>query len=109
MILNEHGFNFIEIPFSGCDIFVEVFRESNRELNEDPKLNKLHESQSLRLDISKAKNYLSWNPTWTIDRALDMIIDWHEALDNNINMRTFSIDQINLFEKESKEKNNEKR
>ena len=38
-----------------------------------------------------------------------MIIDWHEALDNNINMRTFSIDQINLFEKESKEKNNEKR
>lgn len=38
MILNEHGFNFIEIPFSGCDIFVEVFRESNRELNEDPKL-----------------------------------------------------------------------
>jgi CDP-glucose 4,6-dehydratase len=78
-------------------------------LNEDQKLNKLHEAQFLRLDISKAKNYLSWHPTWTIDTALDMIVDWHEALDNNLNMRIFSIDQINLFEAQSKEKHNEKR
>ena len=84
-------------------------RKLDYSLNEDPKLNKLHESQSLRLDISKAKNYLSWYPTWTIDRALDMIVDWHEALDNNLNMRAFSIDQIKLFEEESKEKYNEKR
>lgn len=38
MISNEHGFNFIEIPFSGCEIFVEVFRETNREFKEDEKL-----------------------------------------------------------------------
>ncbi len=32
MISNEHGFNFIEIPYSGSDLFLESFRESNRDL-----------------------------------------------------------------------------
>ena len=35
MISNEHGFNFIEIPFSGGDLFVEIFKETNRDLKID--------------------------------------------------------------------------
>ena len=35
MISNEHGLNFIEIPFSGGDLFVDSLRESNRDLKED--------------------------------------------------------------------------
>lgn len=35
MISNEHGFNFIEIPFGGGDLFLDPFRESNRDLKED--------------------------------------------------------------------------
>ena len=39
MISNEFGFNFIEIPFSGCEIFRNIFCESNSECNlEDKKL-----------------------------------------------------------------------
>jgi len=38
MISNEHGFNFIEIPFSGGDLFLDSFRESNRDLKEDENL-----------------------------------------------------------------------
>ena len=29
MISNEHGFNFIEIPYSGTELFLETFLESN--------------------------------------------------------------------------------
>lgn len=35
MISNEHGFNFIEIPYSGGDLFVEIFKETNRDLKID--------------------------------------------------------------------------
>lgn len=38
MIFNDHGFNFIEIPYSGSDLFLESFRESNRNLKEDDTL-----------------------------------------------------------------------
>jgi len=31
MISNEYGFNFIEIPVSGSELFLEIFKESNRE------------------------------------------------------------------------------
>jgi len=35
MISNEHGFNFIEIPFSGSDLFLDSFWQTNRDLKED--------------------------------------------------------------------------
>ncbi len=35
MISNEHGFNFIEIPFSGGNLFVDSFRETNVDFKED--------------------------------------------------------------------------
>ena len=38
MISNEHGFNFIEIPYSGGDLFVEIFKETNRDLKLDDDL-----------------------------------------------------------------------
>ena len=34
MISNEYGLNFIEIPFSGGDLFVDSLLESNRDLKE---------------------------------------------------------------------------
>ena len=54
-------------------------------------------NHSLKIRYIKSKELLILVPTWTIDRALDMIVDWHEALDNNLNMRAFSIDQINYL------------
>ena len=38
MISNEHGFNFIEIPYSGSDLFAEIFKETNRDLKLDDQL-----------------------------------------------------------------------
>ena len=38
MVLNEYGLNFIEIPFSGGDIFVKIFKETNRDEDVDDEL-----------------------------------------------------------------------
>ena len=38
MISNEHGFNLVEIPFSGSELFLQSFRESNRDLKENDSL-----------------------------------------------------------------------
>ena len=32
MVLNEYGFNFIEIPFTGSELFIEEFKINNRDL-----------------------------------------------------------------------------
>jgi CDP-glucose 4,6-dehydratase len=37
-----------------------------------------HEATYLKLDISKAKTLLGWNPTWTIDTAIEKIINWNK-------------------------------
>jgi CDP-glucose 4,6-dehydratase len=36
-----------------------------------------HEANYLKLDISKARSRLGWQPRWALEKALAMIIDWH--------------------------------
>ncbi|MGC7405620.1 CDP-glucose 4,6-dehydratase [Pandoraea pneumonica] len=38
-----------------------------------------HEAHYLKLDISKAKARLDWQPRWSLATALDKIIDWQRA------------------------------
>lgn len=38
-----------------------------------------HEAGYLKLDISKAKARLHWQPTWRLGHTLDLIVDWHQA------------------------------
>ncbi|MBO4877879.1 MAG: CDP-glucose 4,6-dehydratase [Ruminococcus sp.] len=35
-----------------------------------------HEAGLLKLDCSKVKSVFGWRPTWHIDRAIEMIVDW---------------------------------
>lgn len=39
----------------------------------------LHEANYLKLDISKAQQYLRWSPRWSLETALDKIVDWHKG------------------------------
>ena len=57
-----------------------------------------HEAQLLRLDISKAKDKLGWEPKWDLCKSLDSIVDWYEALLNNKDIRALTLNQINQFE-----------
>lgn len=54
----------------------------------------LHEASYLKLDSSKARSHLGWQPRWSLETALDKIIDWHKAWHGQKDMRKFSLDQI---------------
>jgi CDP-glucose 4,6-dehydratase len=58
-----------------------------------------HEAHFLRLDISKAAAALGWRPRWSLDTALEKIVDWHRAwLVAPASARTQTIEQIDQFE-----------
>lgn len=38
-----------------------------------------HEAGYLKLDISKARTRLGWQPRWPLERALDACVEWHRA------------------------------
>ena len=56
-----------------------------------------HEAHYLKLDISKAKARLGWQPRWSLDAALAKIVEWHLAYLNKDNMRTTTLNQINQY------------
>ena len=57
-----------------------------------------HETHYLTLDSTKANRRLSWQPRWSLDKALDAIVAWHAAWRNGDNMQLFSLTQINDYE-----------
>ena len=55
----------------------------------------------LKLDISKAKARLSWQPRWPLQRALKASVDWHQQWLAGANMQVFTIQQITQFQDET--------
>lgn len=56
-----------------------------------------HEASFLKLDISKARQRLQWSPRWSLEVALQHIIDWHRAWLDGEDMRTVCLNQIDQF------------
>jgi CDP-glucose 4,6-dehydratase len=56
-----------------------------------------HEAKYLKLDISKAKQYLDWHPRWNIDKALSKTVDWYKAWLAKEDVNTLCIEQINEY------------
>ncbi len=57
-----------------------------------------HEAQALNLDISKAQEYLSWQPTLSLRQALDWLVTWYRAYyGRQQDMRELTLSQINAF------------
>ena len=63
----------------------------------DGQTNHPHEANHLKLDISKAKSKLGWQPTWPLEESLKKIIDWHTAWLSKKVMQALSLEQINQF------------
>lgn len=65
----------------------------------------LHEAKYLKLDISRARNYLGWKPVLTLDTTIEWIIEWYYAWSQNKDMQRLTINQIErylkIIEKES--------
>jgi CDP-glucose 4,6-dehydratase len=53
-----------------------------------------HEANYLKLDSSKAKSLLSWQPKWRLPQALDKIIEWHNAWQQKSDMQAVCTKQI---------------
>jgi CDP-glucose 4,6-dehydratase len=59
----------------------------------------LHEAAHLKLDCSKAHTRLNWRPRWGLEQALQRIVDWHHAHIQGADMREFSLQQIENYQK----------
>jgi len=57
-----------------------------------------HEANSLKLDCSKARQYLGWCAKWNLEKAIEQIAEWQQAFRAVENMQTFSLNQINLYQ-----------
>ena len=56
-----------------------------------------HEANFLKLDNSKARMILNWVPKWSLEKSLDLVLDWHHAFKTQQNMLEKSIDQLRLY------------
>ena len=60
-----------------------------------------HEAHYLRLDCSKAKMRLDWQPRWHLDRALEAIVDWQRAYLTGQNMHEYTLKQIAVYQEQA--------
>jgi len=67
-----------------------------------------HEAQSLKLDISKAKGRLNWCPQWRIEKSLQEIVNWHNFWLIGEDMKNITLNQINEYETEIKDRYEQK-
>ena len=56
-----------------------------------------HEANYLKLDCSKAKAELGWEPCWDIETTLKSIVEWNKAFLSNENVRTVTENQIEQY------------
>ncbi|HOY32847.1 MAG TPA: CDP-glucose 4,6-dehydratase [Bacteroidales bacterium] len=56
-----------------------------------------HEATYLKLDCSKAKNELGWQPQWDIETALRNIVDWNKAYLSGQNIQKVTEAQISEY------------
>jgi CDP-glucose 4,6-dehydratase len=53
-----------------------------------------HEATYLKLDCSKARSRLAWHPRWDLGQTLNRIVDWHQGLRRNEDIKQLTLQQI---------------
>jgi CDP-glucose 4,6-dehydratase len=56
-----------------------------------------HEAYFLKLDCSKARARLGWEPRWSLEHALDKVAEWYKAYLNGGDMKAVCINQIKEY------------
>jgi CDP-glucose 4,6-dehydratase len=57
-----------------------------------------HEAHFLKLDCSKAKARLNWQPRWPLSTTLATIVTWHKAWLDGGDMQSITLNQITQYE-----------
>lgn len=58
----------------------------------------LHEAAYLKLDCSKARTSLGWRPKWSLEVALQRIVEWHRAEQSGSDLRALTLKQIKDYQ-----------
>lgn len=58
----------------------------------------VHEATYLKLDASRARADLQWQPKLRLDAALQWLVDWYKAWQAGADMQQFTLDQIAAYE-----------
>lgn len=56
-----------------------------------------HEANFLKLDCSKFKSALAWNPVWNVNTAISKIVEWSVAYKRNADVINIMDEHIKLF------------
>ncbi len=65
-----------------------------------------HETSLLKLDITKVKSILGWNPVFNIENIIENTIEWYSIYYNKSNIKEFSTRQINAYYEAASKINN---
>lgn len=57
-----------------------------------------YESSLLKLDISKAKNHLHWNPILNLDKAITWTVNWYQMWDAMGDLKAYTLQQIQEYQ-----------
>lgn len=57
-----------------------------------------HEAHHLKLDISKARNQLKWEPKLPLQDALRLVVEWYKCHSSGADMRATTISQIRTYQ-----------
>ena len=63
-----------------------------------------HEAMLLKLDITKAREELNWEPFWDLEKTLQTIIEWHNAWLAGKDMSKTTLNQIEDYEQNIRKK-----
>ena len=65
------------------------------QLDKNPQL---HEANHLKLDSSKARMRLDWQPRWNLQSALGKTVEWHQGWREKRDMNKFTLAQIDAYQ-----------
>jgi len=84
------------------DKMTNKWPDSSWELDRNPNP---HESDFLKLDISKAKSKLGWKPVWELSYALEKIIDWYKMWLDKEDIQASCLAEIEEYTKDMNNEN----
>jgi CDP-glucose 4,6-dehydratase len=57
-----------------------------------------HEARYLKLDCTKAKTKLGWEPRWNLSSALEATLQWYKAQQSHQDVRSLTLEQIRSYQ-----------
>lgn len=57
-----------------------------------------HEAHSLKLDTSKSRSSLDWQPALSLSQALEWIVEWYRVFQSGSDVRSITLTQIERYE-----------